>query len=45
MLTEIGSLIIIRGVGKVGKLGRDGRRCELERRRKLQQLEALRTLE
>lgn len=45
MLTELGSLFIIRGVGKVGKLGRDGQRCELEHRRKLQQLVVLRTME
>ena len=45
MLTEFGSLFIIRGVGKVGKLGRGGRRCQLEHRRKLQQLVVLRTME
>ena len=45
MLTDFGCLFIIRRVGKVGKLGRAGGRCLLERRRKLQQLHDLRTME
>jgi len=45
MLTEFGSLFIIRGVGKVGKLGRAGQHYQLEHYRKLHHMVALRTME